>query len=772
MPEQQVTTIQRDPVTNLVQSITDQLNRVTSYGYDALGNTTRITRLSGTANAVTTYTYEPTYNQVASISDPLSHTTSLTYDSLGNLTTVTDPLSHATTMTYTAAGQVATVSDALAHTTTFIYDGGDLTTIVDPLNRPVTRFIDAIGRLGSVTDPLGNRTIFSYDALKRLTLAIDALGNATGSTYDADGNRLSFTDPRGGVTRWSYDALSRVLTRTDALNQTDSYAYDLAGNVVRFTDRKGQVTGYQYDFLNRRTFAGFGATVAAPTTYTSTIAYAWDGGNRITQIVDSMAGAITRSYDGLNRLTSETTPQGTVGYTYDAAGRRTKLITAGQPDTLYGYDNANRLTGITQGSQTVGFSYDNANRRSSLTLPNGINVAYGYDNANQLLSLVYSQGGTTLGDLSYNYDAAGRKTRQGGSFARVNLPATVSGAIAYDAANRLTTWDGNSLAYDANGNLQGLAGDTYGWDARNRLTGITGSKTASFSYDPAGRRASKTIAGVTTNFLYDGSQAIQELAGTNTLAASLLTGGIDEVFSRTAGGATQSYLTDALNSTLRLTDSAGTKVVDYTYEAYGKATNDNAASGNAFQYTGRENEGTGLQYNRARYYHPTLGRFISEDPIGLAGGYNPYAYVNGNPIRFSDPLGLVKWSGTVSSFGLGPYGEDRYSLESECVDGWKSNVDVEAPSYSFGGGAGSTGSSVNFEDAFNYPNPYVFDGPYFKVSAGVAAGYGTGFNFVIMGGAASPGGWSASEGYDLSAGVSLGQALVSSTRSSRCSCSK
>jgi len=70
-------------------------------------------------------------------------------------------------------------------------------------------------------------------------------------------------------------------------------------------------------------------------------------------------------------------------------------------------------------------------------------------------------------------------------------------------------------------------------------------------------------------------------------------------------------------------------------------TNADAASTNAFQYTGRENDGTGLNYYRARYQHPVLGRFISEDPIGLAGGQNAYTYAYGNPITFKDPTGLI-----------------------------------------------------------------------------------------------------------------------------------
>jgi RHS repeat-associated protein len=102
-----------------------------------------------------------------------------------------------------------------------------------------------------------------------------------------------------------------------------------------------------------------------------------------------------------------------------------------------------------------------------------------------------------------------------------------------------------------------------------------------------------------------------------------------------------SYLTDALGSVIRLNNEAGAKVVDYTYEPYGKTTAD-AVNDNPIQYTGRENDGaTGFYYYRARYYSPLYQRFISEDPIGLAGGINKYAYVEGDPVLFSDPMGLV-----------------------------------------------------------------------------------------------------------------------------------
>jgi YD repeat-containing protein len=152
--------------------------------------------------------------------------------------------------------------------------------------------------------------------------------------------------------------------------------------------------------------------------------------------VDSIAGTITRAYDGLNQLTSEATPQGTVGYTYDNGGRRQTMTVPGQITINYTWDNANRLTGITQGSQNVGLNFDNANRRTCLTLPNGVIASYGYDNDSRVTSITYGSGGScssppsNLGNLTYTYDANGHRTAVGGTLAAVNRPANLAGGTS------------------------------------------------------------------------------------------------------------------------------------------------------------------------------------------------------------------------------------------------------------------------------------------------------------------------------------------------------
>ena len=88
---------------------------------------------------------------------------------------------------------------------------------------------------------------------------------------------------------------------------------------------------------------------------------------------------------------------------------------------------------------------------------------------------------------------------------------------------------------------------------------------------------------------------------------------------------------DALGSTLALVGAGGAAETRYTYEPFGKVISRGTTDNNPFQYTSRENDGTGLFYYRARYYSPILQRFVSEDKIGRHGVTNLYTYAGNNP---------------------------------------------------------------------------------------------------------------------------------------------
>jgi RHS repeat-associated protein len=633
-PEEQTTIYERETGTNLVLSITDPLGRKTSNTYDAMGNVTSITRLADTSEAVTTrFTYEPKFNQPTTVTDPSGHTIACAYDENGNLTILTDALGNSMTLAYNSQGQIVSITDALGNVAQVTYDFGISSGTINPLGATATRRIDSAGRVVTVTDPVGQATIHAYDAHNHLTQVTDPLGGVAAFSYDPNGNLLSVTDARGSVTNYTYDAMDRLVSRTDPLGRSENYQYDAGGNLTRFTDRRRQATTFTYDALNRLTQVAHAD--GSITTYT------YDAGNRLTQVVDSVSGTITLTYDNLDRLTAEATPQGTVSYTYDVVGHRTSMTVPGQPPVTYAYDDAHRLTKITEGASAVIIAYDTAGRRVSLSLPGDVIVEYGYDAASQLTNITYRRTGAVLGDLIYEYDAAGNRVRVGGSFARTTIPEAVS-VLTYDAANQLTQQGTSSLSYDANGNLTSDGTRNYVWDARNQLASINGTGvTAGFQYDAFGRRARKTVNGTTTEFLYDRLNVVQEASG-GTPIANLLTGlGVDEYFVRTTANGPQMLLADALGSTVGLLNANGVLQTEYAYEPFGATTATGTANTNPFQYTGRENDATGLYNYRARYYSPTLRRFISEDPLGFAGGdSNLYTYALSSPTSFTDPLGL------------------------------------------------------------------------------------------------------------------------------------
>jgi RHS repeat-associated protein len=256
--------------------------------------------------------------------------------------------------------------------------------------------------------------------------------------------------------------------------------------------------------------------------------------------------------------------------------------------------------------------------------------------------------------ISYSYDANGRRTSKTSAS---NSTAQETGFTAiYDNADRMTavtlmgTGAGGAnesctLGYDSNGSLAtktcGANQTSYAWDEQSRLSTISSPTiTASFGYDALGRRTTRTVNGTTTTYAYDGAQAISETrSGIN---ATLLTGlKIDEVIGRYSSAGNRTMLTDALGSVIAEARDDRTIATRREYTPYGQVAPSGEGSANDSQYTARENDGTGLYFYRARYYDAQLKRFLQSDPIGLAGGINNYAYVQGNPTAYTAANGLA-----------------------------------------------------------------------------------------------------------------------------------
>jgi RHS repeat-associated protein len=178
---------------------------------------------------------------------------------------------------------------------------------------------------------------------------------------------------------------------------------------------------------------------------------------------------------------------------------------------------------------------------------------------------------------------------------------------------------------------------------------LPGGGVVSFQYDPFGRRIEKVSASGTSVYVYDGDNQIEELNSSGGVVARYTQGlGIDEPIALYRSGKKYYYHADGLGSVVALTDNHGTTKASYTYDAFGNYVQPEpppppSSVTNPFRYTGRELDSeTGLYYYRARYYDSTIGRFLSEDPIGFDGGSNLYAYVSNSPVNSLDPLGLVE----------------------------------------------------------------------------------------------------------------------------------
>ncbi len=234
------------------------------------------------------------------------------------------------------------------------------------------------------------------------------------------------------------------------------------------------------------------------------------------------------------------------------------------------------------------------------------------------------------------YDQVGNRTSS-----HLSASYTTSGF------NKLTATATATYTYDANGNMTSKVDATgttqYIWDYENRLKQVIkpSGDSVSYKYDGLGRRVERTLSsdGGWTRFTYDGLNVFLDGNSDGTSKKYINALSIDNKLGQITNNSTQYFLKDHLGSTSNVVDSSGNVTESTTYDAYGKATTNLSTR---YQYTGREHDDfSGLQYNRARWYDAKLGRFISEDPIGLEGGLNQYRYGNNNPASFRDPTGEV-----------------------------------------------------------------------------------------------------------------------------------
>lgn len=652
-----------------VTSVTNALNEVTNYEYDAAGRQKKVIYPD---TSYVQFTYD-LGGRRTKVRDARGNETNFTYDGANRLTSVTNADNKTTSYSYNLMSRLTSQTDALNRTTNYEYDDFNrlVKTIYPPASTGATRLEERVeynvaGKVKKQVDTAGRETLFDYDTSQRLIKVTDPALQITQYEYNARSQTTAVVDALNQRYEFAYDALGHV-TQVTRGTVSMSYSYDAVGNRTARTDYNNATTSYAYNNLNRLTTATYPDT--------TTVSYTYDQLSRLASATN-VNGTVGFSYDNRGRVSSTTDVfNQSVGYGYDANNNRTQLTLGQVVNATYQYDALNRLTQITDSANAnVGYAYDATNKLTSRSLPNGVTATYQYDGLDRLTRLTDATSTATIADAQYQYNTASQvtqilepsQTRNFGYDAADRLtsvqnPSQTTESYTYDAVgnrtashqsssysyqpfNKVVIIGSNSYSYDSNGNLTLKIDNsgtwTYTWDYENRLKQVTrpDSTTISYKYDALGRRVQRTpSSGVSTNFIYDGQDVIKDINSDNSTVEYLNGLGIDNKLRQMSSAGTVYFTQDHLGSTRALTDASGNVVESINYDSFGNG----ASSLTRYGYTGREwDADANLYYYRNRWYDPQSGRFISEDPIGLDGGINLYAYVENDPVNLSDPSGL------------------------------------------------------------------------------------------------------------------------------------
>ena len=566
------------------------------------------------------------------------------YDSLGNLTNMVDTAGRTNRLTWLPTGKPASVSRWL--------DGAS------PTNVTIAFAYDNQFNTLKITDPMG-RAVESYKLdLQDRPIAVTNLEGRVMTLNWGLGNYIrSLTRFDGTVVSNSYNA-DGLLTQVTGTSFTNGFTYYRNG-ALHTADNGNSVVANAFDLAGRLTAQ---QTVAGG--QTNTVAYQFDPVGNITNIAVSNTSVQSGwTYDAAERPLFLTTQAASnrvsvFQWTYNTNNGLVASVTNAAITESLGYDIRDRATNImwkTAGGTTVrgfGYAFNTAGMITNVSRENGGCTAYTYDSLDRLLSeKQYASTGLTY-SATWTYDLAGNRTRA--------ITNSVTNLYSYAAGNSLTNFGSGTLVqYDLAGNITNLQYNaskklSLYWNGRYELiearsNGVTVEK---YDYDALGRRA-RIIAGTVTNtFVYSGPHVVAEWSN-NVLARSYSHGpGVDNILSMTTYGAATNtffYLKDAIGSVHALVNTNGAVVEQYKYTAWGEVTvfSSNgtvlasSAYGNRFTWMGREYSWvTKLHFFRSRYFEGNIGRWLSKDKIGIAGGGNLYEAFCSSPINFIDAFGL------------------------------------------------------------------------------------------------------------------------------------
>ncbi len=538
----------------------------------------------------------------------------------------------------------------------------------------------------------GDLTITTFDAIGRVVKIEkkNGLGTTLSSKsirYDASGNKAREThlsDASSLTTAWEWGPNNRLEKTIEGFGsakaRTTTYLYSPDTTLESIIKPDGVVLSFTYNPAGQtETLTSSDQTIA--------YRYHYDEAGRMIRADDLLNGTATcRSYDAMGHLNEETLGNGLCfTNTYDLMGRRTSLILPDASEIRWQY-NAAFMTAVerygTDGalhyahaytefdlqgravmSEMIGslgtihyvfqgakieaiqspfwsqrVEYDALNRIATATFedPQGVErIAYAYDEKNQIQQEA---------ERFYAYDG------------RFNLISNNGAAFHYDELNQLLSAGSLTFQYDPNGQmLESREKSTqlsYVYDALGRLTQINegGKRLLQFTYDAFGRRLSKKGDGSLTLYLWDGENEIGAVDQAGCLTALRVLGNglgaeIGAAVALEIEGKVYAPLHDIRGSVCCLVDCETHQAAEwYRYTAFGEVTRYGESTGNPWGFSSKRlDEETGLIYFGKRYYLPSIGRWISQDPLGTPESFNRYAYALNQPLSRIDPQGLFSF---------------------------------------------------------------------------------------------------------------------------------
>ena len=730
----------------------------TSYTYSTLGNLLTVTTpgnnstlINGVDQGIRTtyaYTQDGAYTQSEALGNPITITDNrgkifhVRYDNQGRPVSVVDPLGNQRGLAYNIVGQTTQVQlPATGQTgsgtsylqSTYLYPGGLLTqaatynesgqmvrytnpvyglegerrsTVGNTIAMTVT--FDALYRVASVTDGSSHSTTYGYNQTGYLAQTTYPNGSTVQATaFDANGNMLTTIDRRGTTRTCVYNDPESRLTdiqfpNTPALNV--HITWDAYGRRTNVSESTGQ-RNYFYDDND--------AIVQADTKYTSlpiqSLIYSYyQDGSRSS--LNTPVGRFTYQSDPNGRANALTNPQGeTFAWTYLDNGWLWTQNNGNVTTAYYTYNALGQLT-------------DLANRRNdqsnTLLSEFGSVVHDAVGNITNLTSMLY---GVTAysGTTAYNYNAKSQLSQEtsqrlggysnGYNYDPVGNPTNFKGAVnTFNNVNQCTS---NGTAYDGEGNPASWSGNALTYDANNKIVSIGNTLTAGYRSD--GLRAWKQSSSGITYFIYDGSTPLYELTGAGVTQA-VSTFGVNGLLSRHTSAGSVFYTFDAQSDVAQRLNSSGTILSSHCNDAFGSQASTVVTGDPYAGYGGQwgyyHDVETGLTLLSHRYYDASAGRFLTQDPIGYAGGSNLYAYAGNNTPNNTDPSGFIAWRnrypfpGGINEPGI--YGHANLTTDQPCdpkdppgKDGcwsygfWTGGADWQLPSMQGSSGSVGVGSS-------------------------------------------------------------------------------